>query len=26
LLLGCGHTACHCQELVAELVERGSCR
>ena len=26
LLLGCGHTACHCQELVAELVEPGSCR
>jgi hypothetical protein len=26
LLLGCGHTACHCQELIAELVESGSCR
>jgi len=26
LLLSCGHTACHCQELIAELVESGSCR
>ena len=26
LLLGCGNTACHCQELIAELVERGTSR
>ena len=26
LLFGCGHTTCHCQELIAELVESGCCR